>query len=153
MIIHVQDLKGPKEFFETKQDYTVSYLNEPLTAKNVHVKAYAMREGEKIHVELEVDGTITLECSRCLEPFSYAFSEKSRKLYVKPHGNIPADGAEILTFQNLEIDLTPAILEIIQMAIPMKPLCNHNCLGLCPHCGANRNLEKCSCNKNEEEES
>jgi len=27
----------------------------------------------------------------------------------------------------------------------MKPLCDENCLGLCPYCGANRNRETCAC--------
>ena len=29
----------------------------------------------------------------------------------------------------------------------MKPLCDEQCLGLCPTCGANRNREKCSCDE------
>jgi large subunit ribosomal protein L32 len=27
----------------------------------------------------------------------------------------------------------------------MKPLCDENCLGLCPTCGVNRTRERCSC--------
>ena len=29
----------------------------------------------------------------------------------------------------------------------MKPLCDENCLGLCPTCGVNRTREKCSCDE------
>jgi uncharacterized protein len=31
------------------------------------------------------------------------------------------------------------------LAVPLKVICNENCKGLCPHCGANQNAERCSC--------
>ena len=37
------------------------------------------------------------------------------------------------------------LINPIQLAIPMKPLCRESCLGLCPQCGTNRNGEGCSC--------
>jgi uncharacterized protein len=36
-------------------------------------------------------------------------------------------------------------VEQIQLSLPMKPLCDENCLGLCPTCGANRTREDCQC--------
>jgi len=30
--------------------------------------------------------------------------------------------------------------------VPIKPLCNEECLGLCPECGSSLNKEKCKCN-------
>ena len=35
--------------------------------------------------------------------------------------------------------------ERIQMAIPMKPLCREDCLGLCAQCCADRNVSPCDC--------
>ena len=31
------------------------------------------------------------------------------------------------------------------LALPMKPLCDPACKGLCPQCGVNRNTATCSC--------
>ncbi len=31
------------------------------------------------------------------------------------------------------------------MALPLRPLCKEECKGLCPRCGANRNVEDCDC--------
>ena len=31
------------------------------------------------------------------------------------------------------------------MAIPMKPLCSEDCLGLCVQCGTDRNINRCDC--------
>jgi uncharacterized protein len=45
------------------------------------------------------------------------------------------------------VEINPAALawEEFSLALPVKPLCRENCLGLCPVCGKNRNLESCSC--------
>jgi uncharacterized protein len=46
-----------------------------------------------------------------------------------------------------EIDLTHEIEEQIAMEIPLKPLCNEECKGLCHECGADLNTSTCSCSK------
>ena len=43
------------------------------------------------------------------------------------------------------ISLRDLAIEQIQLMIPMKPLCDESCLGLCPRCGVNRNRESCQC--------
>jgi uncharacterized protein len=45
------------------------------------------------------------------------------------------------------VEINPAALawEEFSLALPVKPLCRENCLGLCPVCGKNRNLESCVC--------
>lgn len=39
-----------------------------------------------------------------------------------------------------EMDLGTPVREAIQLAAPIVPLCRPDCLGLCPECGADRNL-------------
>jgi uncharacterized protein len=39
-----------------------------------------------------------------------------------------------------EMDLETVVREAIQLAAPIVPLCRPDCLGLCPLCGADRNL-------------
>ena len=43
------------------------------------------------------------------------------------------------------VDLESLLREQIILMLPLKPLCDENCKGLCPHCGANLNREKCTC--------
>ena len=38
-----------------------------------------------------------------------------------------------------EIDLEQPIRDLVVPELPPAPLCDENCLGLCPTCGANRN--------------
>jgi uncharacterized protein len=35
--------------------------------------------------------------------------------------------------------------DIINFEVPMKPLCRELCEGLCPECGTNLNVERCTC--------
>ncbi|MDR2669362.1 MAG: DUF177 domain-containing protein [Desulfovibrio sp.] len=61
---------------------------------------------------------------------------------------IDADEAVIRTApRGPGVEINPAALawEEFSLALPIKPLCRENCLGLCPICGKNRNLESCSC--------
>jgi uncharacterized protein len=43
------------------------------------------------------------------------------------------------------LDLTEAIRQYALLALPMKPLCQESCAGLCPSCGHNLNQGACNC--------
>jgi uncharacterized protein len=43
------------------------------------------------------------------------------------------------------IDLARVIENETTLALPMKPLCDPGCRGLCPVCGGNRNVSPCAC--------
>ena len=59
------------------------------------------------------------------------------------------DAAEdVFCVEGGEIDLTPCICEEILLAAPTKSLCREDCAGLCPRCGANLNVEPCTCGVN-----
>jgi len=98
--------------------------------------------------------TADLACSRCLEPYPFA-SSSTFHLRFRPRPELPQQEEEELEIAPDELDvefytersvsLRELALEQIQLSIPMKPLCDENCLGLCPQCGANRNRESCKC--------
>jgi uncharacterized protein len=43
------------------------------------------------------------------------------------------------------LDLGELLREQFLLALPMKPLCDDGCRGLCPECGANLNRTPCGC--------
>jgi len=98
--------------------------------------------------------TADLSCSRCLEPYPFA-SNSNYHLRFRPRPNLPQqehdelevgpDELDIEFYNERSISLRDLALEQIQLSIPMKPLCEEGCLGLCPHCGKNRNRESCNC--------
>jgi uncharacterized protein len=97
--------------------------------------------------------TADLNCSRCAEPYPFASSSEFH-LRFRPRPQVTTDNNEIeVTPDELDIEfyaerqmsLRHLASEQIQLSIPMKPLCDDKCLGLCAQCGANRNRESCAC--------
>lgn len=107
------------------------------------------------------EGAITVECGRCLQRYRHALSERFR-LVLEPAGERQpsdpegakalgrdgmclGDDLEIGWYRGPEIDLDAFFTELISLALPLQPLCNEDCKGLCPRCGVDRNREECDC--------
>jgi len=99
----------------------------------------------------EFNGDLT--CSRCVEPYPFA---NPSTFHVRFRPRPQASGEEeveitdeeeldVEYYSEREVPLKDLALEQVQLSIPMKPLCDEKCLGLCPTCGANRNREACKC--------
>ncbi len=79
-------------------------------------------------------GNIILECSRCLNEFPY-------KIKIKINQEVKLDKIDDLKI----FDLSELIESDIFLAIPIKPLCDEKCDGICPQCGKNLNENECGC--------
>lgn len=125
------------------------------------IEGRAHRIGDDLVIEGEVRGALGLECARCLSRYRHEFREPFR-LVLEPAGlRTPADpeaaaaldrdgvclGDEFETgwYRGGEIHLDSVCLEVISLALPVKPLCSEDCAGLCPQCGADRNQGACDC--------
>ncbi|MDZ4860058.1 MAG: DUF177 domain-containing protein [Candidatus Hydrogenedentes bacterium] len=108
-----------------------------------------------------VTGTITAPCDRCLEDTVQEFESEVTWTFVEgaPESRADADeevdsdddfGDEIeddtvIPFDGQTIDLLPTVWEEVMLAVPAKVLCEEDCAGLCPKCGANLNRTNCGC--------
>jgi uncharacterized protein len=117
---------------------------------------------EQDHLEGEyvTDGTVTftadLNCSRCAEPYPFA-NTSAFHVRFRPRPEALPENEEVEITDEGELDvefysepilpIRDLALEQVQLSIPMKPLCEESCLGLCPTCGVNRTRERCSCNE------
>jgi len=52
---------------------------------------------------------------------------------------------EVSYYQGEGLLLEDALREQVLLAVPLKVICHEDCSGLCPHCGKNLNVERCSC--------
>lgn len=112
-------------------------------------------EGEYL-AQGTVEFTADLMCSRCAEPYPFA-NPSAFTVRFRPRPEASAENEEVEITEEEELDVEfysePVIplrelaLEQVQLSLPMKPLCDESCLGLCPTCGVNRTREKCSCNE------
>lgn len=85
-------------------------------------------------------------CGRCLEPFvEEGKTTLTAKLVEKIDNDIEDEDEEIIYYIGDELDLQEYVINTMILLLPMKPLCNEECKGLCPKCGANHNQTKCDC--------
>jgi uncharacterized protein len=76
--------------------------------------------------------TVTAECGRCLEPVSDSVTVEVQELFAyEPTGD--DDEQPLLTGDFL--DLEPLVRDAIVLGLPLNPVCDEDCLGLCSTCG------------------
>ncbi|MGA1876375.1 MAG: YceD family protein [bacterium] len=157
MRINIQDIAGTEATFTfTIPASDLSFAPDELILKDeVKVTARVEKAGRKILVNGNIKTSSELECSRCLEHFTFPIDENFQILF-EPYSSSDVADAEIeLKKQDLDIEtykddvieLDTIIREQILLAMPMVPLCSDACKGLCPHCGANLNFQTCSCHE------
>jgi uncharacterized protein len=97
-------------------------------------------------------GRFQVPCARCIEPveiplvaeFDLIFRPIGADAGV-PERSITASETEIGYYQGDSLLLEDVLREQVLLSLPVRTLCKPDCKGLCPHCGANRNLQPCSC--------
>ena len=127
------------------------------TGKDGRFKAHVERSDDS---SLHVRGHLSLKtsgpCARCLadtplnvdQELDLFFLPESKALseYDDAEGAELQDRDLVVTFYKGDtLDLAGVVREQILLAQPMKRLCREDCKGVCPTCGANRNLTRCGC--------
>jgi len=113
---------------------------------------FGVPEGSAIDLELRLEAVMegilatgsasvhaTGECVRCLAPVDEQFVVDFQELFV--YDDIrDAEGAEeddeVSMLQGDLLDLEPLLRDAVVLALPFQPLCQDDCPGLCPECGA-----------------
>ncbi len=115
-------------------------------------------DGGSLHVRGHLNLKTSGPCSRCLadtplvmdQELDLFFLPESEALseYDDEEGAELQDRDLVVTFYKGDVlDLGAIVREQILLAQPMKRLCREDCLGVCPTCGADRNLTSCGCPK------
>jgi uncharacterized protein len=162
MLIEIKDLElHPIDFSEEYRPGTLDLGPDLQQTTSLHAAGRAQLIEEHhgkhqrikdIRVSGELSTTLVLPCARCLEPVKQDVQRKFDLLY-RPLGvdagreemSVTGAEAEISYYQGEGLELNDAVREQVLLAVPLKVICREDCKGLCPHCGANLNLEQCSC--------
>ena len=109
------------------------------------------KDGDAVLVSGTLEARVPLQCGRCLEPYDVTIRPAVDARFVPSSGGrgeeheLGADDLETDVYDKGVIDLSALLETETTLALPMKPLCKDNCLGLCPVCGGNRNAAECRC--------
>jgi len=143
-LLIVKDLSEPELKFENP----ISALRGP-----VHSEVEVTLRKARVRVEGELGADVVLTCSRCLKSFDRRIQKEFEVEFV-PDPVVENEGEEVaLTYTDLnvgfyrndELDVTAVISEQIVLEIPMQPICQEACQGLCHQCGADLNEGDCNC--------
>ncbi len=116
--------------------------------KPVCVKGSIFNDGETLEFNANIKGSTNVVCSRCLAPLEYEFDFDFTEYLKQQDGMTDVDDeSDIILFSGNSIDISDIILNNFLTGMPGKYLCSESCKGVCPDCGANLNVEQCSCNK------
>jgi uncharacterized protein len=110
------------------------------------------RQGGEVELRGELRATIEVPCARCLKslrlPVSAEFVERfvpSVSWRGEEEHELHEEDLNLSVFDGEAIDLDDLVREEILLAIPDHVLCSEECKGLCPDCGADRNITACGC--------
>jgi len=95
----------------------------------------AVMEGVLVSGTAEVH--IAGECVRCLEPLEDDLVVDVQELYAYPgSSSADADEDEVHHLEGDLLDLEPVVRDVVVLALPLQPVCEEDCPGLCVECGA-----------------
>lgn len=116
-------------------------LLDPI-ALDLHLDAVV----EGILVRGGIDVTLELPCARCLTPQRIERALTVAELFTDPTKREDDDeedpGYELID-DRAAIDLSTMVRDAVVIELPFRVLCDDACQGLCPECGADRNLTDC----------
>ena len=110
-----------------------------------------IRSDRGILVRAELHMIVALECGRCLAPIEEVLTILFDEEFVPERRPDTGEATPDLTPEEFRIDehrhldLSEAVRQYEQSAIPLQPLCRAECAGLCPTCGQNLNEARCGC--------
>jgi uncharacterized protein len=116
----------------------------------------ALRIGDLVEIDGDIETSVRLPCSRCLQPIETPLNSSFALTYMQQTADVMEDTESqevelstedmgIVYFQGEKINLKDAIQEQVVMEFPLRPLCKLDCKGLCPKCGADMNDDPCDC--------
>lgn len=98
--------------------------------------------------------TAATQCARCLDEVTYDLEGDIEGYFIiggedsAAPDDMEGDEFDYLP-ENRRIDMVPLIVQALLLELPLVPLCDDDCQGLCSHCGANLNEGPCGCGDDE----
>ena len=154
MFLDVNELAVRK--IRIRKSYTPGTLDfhsgEFRQVEPLEVRATAELVEGQIRIYGNLHTRVELVCARCLDTLVEEISRDFDLYYRSMTSFDPddelqlrLDDTEIAFFEGDGLFLADVLKEQVLLSLPMKVICQSDCRGLCPTCGANLNHEECRC--------
>ncbi len=160
VVLRVEEIKKkPRDIEFTEEISAFTALHETEQSGEcrfllpVTGKLQVIWEYDHVRVSGEAHTRVSLGCARCLEDFEQDLSVSFVVYYSEATPGVEVDDEIELAEQDLlsasytgdEVNVMNEIAEQLLADLPIKPLCDERCLGLCSSCGVDLNRETCAC--------
>ena len=122
-------------------EHPVFQFSDDFSVKNLDGTVTATRSQQGVLVRGDFKGDFQLECARCLKEYDHLLEWDFSELYFFNRRDTTEE--DLILPDNAQIDIKAIILEEAQLDIPINPICQEGCHGLCQTCGADLNLGDC----------
>jgi uncharacterized protein len=147
MKIQVGGLSDGVHQYSFQVESTDLGLNGSFT-EDVIIDTTLDKTGNQLLLKATIRAAGTFECDRCILQFKRMLESSYQMYYVTEgaeHGQVDPSEIQIIPAGLNVIDIAEDVRQTILLSVPLKLLCSDSCEGLCPHCGANLNTERCTC--------
>ena len=117
------------------------------------VEMIKIQQGILVSAKLTV-ADVAMNCAGCLTEFTKEINIEFEEEYLPKYDletsrPIPADEDVFRINNRMILDITEAIRQYTETAIPIAPKCREMCAGICTLCGKDLNQSTCACDSNE----
>ena len=148
MIIKYTNYSDGVHYFELKKSVEKLNLGEPFCG-DVLLNCKMDKSLSQIVIDCDSVVPANLVCDRCAKEFTSEITAQYQIIYLFSKEMVDEEDINVhyISPETDKIDLSLDTIEYCKLSLPLKILCNENCLGLCPKCGTDLNENKCKCSK------
>lgn len=153
MKISIEDILDEGLSLDIDEEFSLEN-HSVVSPVQAHLEMHRTAQEIIINGSLKVD--IEFQCSRCLKSFRKNLDIPIHNIVYHPIEEMQIEKHELKDdemdmgfYTGSELDLQDMLKEQILLNVQTNPLCDDNCKGICPECGADLNTEKCYCEKKE----
>jgi uncharacterized protein len=116
-------------------------LGDDLELRDLSGNINISRTPQGLFVQADFAADTALECVRCLTEFDYRLKWTFEELYAFDERSETESG--LILPEDGQIDFVELLRDYALLEIPISPICNADCQGLCIECGQNLNIKDC----------
>ena len=154
MIVDLAEIEGGSRRFEFAlkgEDLELDAANVEFT-DDVRVTGEVQKRSAQMDVKGRITGSAEFDCTRCLKPVAQELAIDFDVSFVTPEHfakdrerEVSAEDLATDVLEGDRLDLKDVVREQVLLNLPEQVFCRPDCPGLCPMCGADRNLTDCKC--------
>lgn len=141
--------KGVDVAFELEDAWGEDHWNGDTVAyvRPVSLSGTYMLADETVIVRGIARAQIESPCARCLTATETELEAEVSEAFIRDMGQEREADDDQYMYSGHVLELDEAVRTALLLEMPSRVLCKEDCRGLCDQCGANLNINECSCQK------